>query len=82
MSHNNKKYSIPGAVSPCKHCLPTPSETIPISTLKNIFKILNQYTLAASVALCIIHALPCLHCPLRSKPELASAEALTWLVTK
>jgi len=78
MSHNNKKYSIPGAVSPCKHCLPTPSETIPISTLKNIVKILNQYTLAASVAPCIIHTLLWPWCQRRSKLDLASAEDSWW----
>jgi hypothetical protein len=56
--------------------LPTSSKTVPFSVFKNIFIILNQYILAASVALCIIHTLLCLQCPLRSKLGFASAEAL------
>jgi hypothetical protein len=48
--------------------------------LKDIFKILNQYILPASVvALCSIHALLSLWCLPRIKLELASAEVLIWL---
>jgi hypothetical protein len=48
--------------------------------LKNIYRLLNQYILAALIALCVIYTLLFLWCPPRSKLDLASAEALVLLL--
>jgi hypothetical protein len=52
-----------------KACLPTSSKTVPFPVLKNSFKILNKYILAASIVPHIIHALLCLRCLPRIKVE-------------